>query len=89
VAPEGYVTVQLRGFCYFTANSTTPPLVNGLCGVDGTGRVREDDAAVNGNAVCLGYVYNHSQEQFTHLSGNLSVPTSVAQGPEVALVLLA
>lgn len=88
VAPEGYATVQLRGFAYFSVNQSNPPVVNGLCAVDGNGNVQAASAAANANAVCLGFVYNHSQEAFTHLSGNLSVPTSTAQGPEVALVLL-
>jgi len=90
VAAEGYCTVQCRGFCIFTPNSGNLPQIGHLCAVDGSGAVIgvPDTTALCANAVCVGYVYNHNQEQFSHLAGNIVPPSNVATGPVSALVYL-
>jgi len=90
VAPEGFVTVQVRGFCIFPVLSTNQPQNGHLVGVDGAGNVIgvPDTTALCANAVCVGYVYNHNQEQFSHLSGNIVPPSATVNGPTSALVFL-
>lgn len=87
---DGFGTIQTRGIMKFKVNGSNPPAINQFCAVDGTGKLQAGGITDPrlANAVCLGYVYDSNDQQFTHLQGNLTAPTTVANGPTVAIVQL-
>lgn len=86
---DGFGTVQTRGIIKAPVNASNPPALNQFVAVDGNGKaVAAGLNAQFSNAVCIGYVTDSNDLAFTHLQGNISVPTTVQTGPTVCLVAL-